>query len=65
MINFEPALVVNYATPGISLVRNFKITYSVSSGEILNTDGLIGNVTIDDPIQDVPVNYGDIILINL
>ena len=56
-VNFDPALVVNYATRGVSLVRNFILTYSVSSGEILTTDGAIGNITIDNPIQDVFVSY--------
>ena len=56
-VDFDPALVVNYATRGVSLVRNFIITYSVSSGEILTTDGAIGNVTIDNAIQEVFVSY--------
>ena len=56
-VHFDPALVLNYATRGMPLVRNFILTYSVSSGEILTTDGALGNVTIDNPIQEVFVSY--------
>ena len=55
-VNFNPSLVVNYATETVSLVRNIDLTYSVSSGEALKIDGPLGVVTIEDPIEDVPVN---------
>lgn len=55
MVNFNPSLVVNYATETISLVRNVDLTYSVSSGEALNVDGPLGNVTIEDPLEAVTV----------
>ena len=56
MVNFNPSLVVNYATETVSLVRNINLTYSVSSGEALKIDGPLGIVTIKDLIEDVPVN---------
>ena len=60
VVNFSPSLVVNYATVNLSLVRNFNLTYSISSGEALGTDGPLG-VTIDDPIDYVEVQQYDCI----
>lgn len=54
-INFSPSLVVNYATVITSLVRNVNVTYSVSSGEALNTDGPLGVIAVEDPIEIVEV----------
>lgn len=55
VIKFNPSLVVNYATQNISLVRNFSLTYSTSSGEILSIDGPLGDVIIEDPIEVIEV----------
>ena len=55
VINFSPSLVVNYATELVSLVRNINVTYSLSSGEALNTDGPLGVVAVEDPIEIVEV----------
>lgn len=55
VVNFSPELVVIYAIKNVSLVKNFELTYSISSGDALTTGGLLGNVIIDDPIQSVPV----------
>ena len=54
-INFNPSLVANYATVITSLVRNVNVTYSVSSGEALNTDGPLGVVAVEDPTEIVEV----------
>ena len=56
VIEFTPQLVVNYATENVSLVRNYKLKYSISSGEPLSLNGPLGNVTIDDPVQYVTVS---------
>ena len=56
MVTFSPELVVNYASSSLSLVRNFKLTYSVSSGEAFKVNGPLGNVTIDNPVQSVDVS---------
>ena len=56
VVTFSPELVVNYASSSLSLVRNFKLTYSVSSGEALKVNGPLGNVTIDNPVQSIGVS---------
>ena len=56
VINFNPSLVVNYATETVSLVRNVNLTYSISSGETLNIDGPLGIITVDDPIEAIEVH---------
>ena len=56
MINFNPSLVVNYATETVSLVRTVNLTYSISSGETLNSDRPLGIVTVDDPIEAIEVH---------
>ena len=55
-MNFNPSLIVNYATENVSLVRNVNLTYSISSGEALNIDGPLGVVTVEDPIEVVEVS---------
>ena len=55
VINFNPSLVVNYATENVSLVRNVILNYTISSGEILSIDGPLGAVIIEDAIEVVEV----------
>lgn len=62
VINFNPSLVVNYATQIVSLVRNVILTYSVSSGEALSSDRQFA-VTMEDPIKVVEVQYNIMIII--
>lgn len=57
MINFNPSLIVNYATytENVSLVRNVILDYTISSGEILSIDGPLGAVIVEDAIEVVEV----------
>lgn len=55
-VHFNPQLVVIDAAGNTTLIRDFKTTYSISSGAALTLNGSLGTVVIDDPIINVAVS---------
>ena len=51
MVIFNPQVLVLDARENTSLVKDFAITYSISSGDGLANNGSFGSVTIDEPID--------------
>lgn len=60
VVNFNPQLVVIDAGDNTTLVRDFLLTYSISSGDPLTINGSLGSATIDEPIQNIVVSSSDI-----
>lgn len=51
MVNFNPQVVVIDAVKNATLLKDFTLTYSISSGDALSTNTSLGTVTIDEPIS--------------
>ena len=50
-VRFNPQVVVIDASgQNATLTRNFILTYSISSGDVLANSGPLGNVTIDETL---------------
>ena len=54
-VSFNPQLVVIDVAEDESLVEDFTVTYSISTGDALVVGKPLGMVTIDEPIQNIVV----------